>query len=167
MPRSFPRPFAVCGAIAASIAIAFSVGVARGTPACAQTLPSPLVTFCAGGPALAQEINADFLQTSAWIAQKVGRPADAVLQVNDCVRYQVNASASGGVASARINAGDAACGAGRYPVTASCSPSTNGGVLDGVGISSSSGVPYAFCRTHGAGSGGLVSLYGACCRFKP
>jgi hypothetical protein len=166
MDRTLARRLTTVAGLAAAVAVAFTVGVARGTPACAQTLPAPLVTFCSGGPALAQEINANFLQTAAWMAAKMGRPGDKAFQVPDCIKYQVNGSASGGVAYAQITAGDSACGAGRYPTTVYCQTTTNGGVLDGMGLSTSGGTPYGYCRTHGAGAGS-VSVYGSCCRMSP
>jgi hypothetical protein len=39
---------------------------------CAQTLPSPMVTFCPDSPALASEANGNFQQIITWLTQKVG-----------------------------------------------------------------------------------------------
>lgn len=40
--------------------------------ACTQTLPAPLITFCADHPAQASQVNGNFQQLVTWVQQKVG-----------------------------------------------------------------------------------------------
>jgi hypothetical protein len=48
------------------------VGFARSQSTCPRTLPAPLVTFCAGDPARAAQVNGNFQQLVDWIVAKVG-----------------------------------------------------------------------------------------------
>ena len=45
---------------------------ARAWGGCAKTLPDPLKTFCAGDPALANDINGNFKALVDWLTPKVG-----------------------------------------------------------------------------------------------
>jgi len=45
---------------------------ARAWGGCAKTLPDPLKTFCAGDPALANDINGNFKAVVDWLEPKVG-----------------------------------------------------------------------------------------------
>ncbi len=45
---------------------------ARAWGGCAKTLPDPLKTFCAGDPALANDINGNFRALVDWLTPKVG-----------------------------------------------------------------------------------------------
>ncbi len=74
------RWVAMLGAAAAML-LAVGVSWAQGMPSCAQTLPSPLRTFCADDPALADQVNANFQGVVDLIQRKVG----AVSSINVAV----------------------------------------------------------------------------------
>ena len=164
MPTASSKP--MLGAASAALALALSAGFARGTPACAQTLPAPLVTFCAGGPALQSEINGNFLQTAAWFTQKAGKPSDNWFAYYDCIATSVTTVPNGTSQTLTIRAGGAQCGAGRSPILASCTLPNTGGVLEGQGVHYVNGAAEAFCSIRG-GSGGTAQLDVTCCEFTP
>ncbi len=67
-------------AVAALVAVAGGVGLLSTeayAQACAQTLPSPLRTFCADSPAIAAEVNANNAALVSFIEQKVGTVGNA------------------------------------------------------------------------------------------
>jgi hypothetical protein len=167
MERKCSRTSAVAAGVAA-LAFAFTAGVARAKPLCTQTLPAPLVTFCAGAPFLAHEVNGDFLQATTWLAQKIGPPKDSALAMPDCVGFSPTASyTASGTASLSVSSGDSTCGVGRAPVVASCISTGTAGAIDGAGVRVVNGVSTAFCRAHGGTTSQFVQMSGICCRFKP
>ncbi|MBL8939212.1 MAG: hypothetical protein JNM69_31920 [Archangium sp.] len=74
--------------------------MAAGT--CAQTLPAPLVTFCADEPALASDVNGNFQQLVTWLQQKVGSVGTADLTTTG----NINAANINATGALRVNATD-------------------------------------------------------------
>lgn len=77
-PRRAPSVVGVVAAITVVVGVSFAARTAW-AQACTQTLPSPMVTFCPDGPALATEVNGNFQQLVTWVEQKVGTVGSATL----------------------------------------------------------------------------------------
>lgn len=98
------------GAVAAIALVLLTPRVmAAGT--CAQTLPAPLITFCADEPALASDVNSNLQQLVNWVQQKVGTVGTADLTTTGNISAAnisaANINASGAL---RLNATDPGSG---------------------------------------------------------
>lgn len=93
---------ALWGVALASLGALSYAGVAFAqSVTCSQTLPAPLVTMCANGPALASDVNGNFQAVYNWINQKVGTPGTnnvsigGTATVSGVTTLQSNASVAG------------------------------------------------------------------------
>jgi hypothetical protein len=87
-------------ALVVVLAIGTMVGGAREVLAwggCAQTLPGPLKTFCAGDPALSQDINGNFATLVNWVEKKVGTVGSPDVTVTGAAKVTGLMSAEGGL----------------------------------------------------------------------
>lgn len=63
---------------------------------CTQTLPAPLVTFCANNPALASEINGNFAAMVQYITSKVGAVGSSNVTITGATTITGGSNLSGG-----------------------------------------------------------------------
>lgn len=80
--RAARRRLTAAGVLASCVVFALAGRVAFSAGTCAQTLPSPLVTFCPDEPAMASEVNGNFAGVLSLMNARIG-PGDAgVIAVN-------------------------------------------------------------------------------------
>jgi hypothetical protein len=152
--------WAALGAATALVVLSFAERVASAPAACAQTLPSGLVTLCPGDPLRPDDLNKNFAQILAWTTAKlgpVGQPA--TFGAGTCWRFPKSVNVAAG-ASFDINISQTACAGGYHPIFDGCD--APGADLTHVGINATSG---AWCSgVNASGSTQSYTLTVDCCQ---
>lgn len=106
------RRLAAAGAAVGLAGVAAWVSIAYAAT-CTQTLPAPLVTFCANNPAVASEINANFAAVVQFVTSKVG----AVGNTNVTITGPLQASGTTTFTGPSVNVATPGSGAGGRAIT--------------------------------------------------
>jgi hypothetical protein len=88
--RSWRRGIGAAGVLVAIAVTTWAVDPVWAQATCAQTLPSPLVTFCPDNPALASQVNGNFQGVAGWIAAKAGPVASPDITTRDIAARNVS-----------------------------------------------------------------------------
>ncbi len=101
---SVPSRKGAAWVVGVSLLLVGVVGASRTALAqsgCTQTLPAPLITFCADAPAHASQVNANFGQLVTWVQQKVGTVGSADVTMTGALNLGGALTVGGAVSAPR------------------------------------------------------------------